>query len=88
MLFHQKNFYKGGEKDLQIKKRSVKGANSSLGVIVERKGNSGTCQIVGEKEPSGNGEKAVMTVCNSHCGGQCLFKVYVKDGMITRIETD
>jgi anaerobic selenocysteine-containing dehydrogenase len=29
-----------------------------------------------------------MTVCNSHCGGQCLLKVYVKDGVITRIETD
>lgn len=37
---------------------------------------------------SGGGEKVVMSVCNSHCGGQCLLKVHVKDGVITRIETD
>ncbi|MFC1980640.1 molybdopterin-dependent oxidoreductase [Chloroflexota bacterium] len=37
---------------------------------------------------SGGTEKVVMTTCNSHCGGQCLLKVYVKDGVITRIETD
>ena len=33
-------------------------------------------------------EVAVMTTCSSHCGGACLLKVYVKDGVITRIETD
>ena len=33
-------------------------------------------------------EKIVKTLCNSHCGGQCLLKVHVKDGFITRIETD
>ncbi|MFC2066993.1 molybdopterin-dependent oxidoreductase [Chloroflexota bacterium] len=36
----------------------------------------------------GNEEKIVRSVCNSHCGGQCLLKVHVKDGIITRIETD
>jgi anaerobic dimethyl sulfoxide reductase subunit A len=34
------------------------------------------------------GEKVVKTVCNSHCGGACLLKVHVKDGIIRRIETD
>ena len=34
------------------------------------------------------GEQAIMTTCSSHCGGACGLKVYVKDGMITRIETD
>ncbi len=29
-----------------------------------------------------------MTTCSSHCGGACGLKVYVKDGVITRIETD
>jgi anaerobic dimethyl sulfoxide reductase subunit A len=29
-----------------------------------------------------------MTVCNSHCGGQCLFEVYLKGGVITRIKID
>jgi len=33
-------------------------------------------------------EKVVMSVCNTHCGGQCLLKVHIKDGVINRIETD
>ena len=33
-------------------------------------------------------EKVVMTVCNTHCGGHCLLKVHVRDGVITSIETD
>ncbi|NQT47399.1 MAG: molybdopterin-dependent oxidoreductase, partial [Chloroflexi bacterium] len=32
--------------------------------------------------------KVVPTVCSSHCGGACLLKVHVKDGVITRIDTD
>jgi anaerobic dimethyl sulfoxide reductase subunit A len=34
------------------------------------------------------GEQTIMTTCSSHCGGCCGLKVYVKDGAITRIETD
>lgn len=37
---------------------------------------------------SSTGEKVVMTTCTSHCGGVCILKVHVKDGQITRIETD
>src|SRR4030043_924535 len=33
-------------------------------------------------------DRIVNTVCASHCGGACLLKVHVKDGVITRIETD
>ena len=33
-------------------------------------------------------EKIVTTVCNSHCGGACILKVHVRDGVITRLETD
>ncbi len=33
-------------------------------------------------------ERIVMAAHNSHCGGCCLLKVHVKDGVITRIDTD
>ncbi|MBI4303991.1 MAG: molybdopterin-dependent oxidoreductase [Chloroflexi bacterium] len=33
-------------------------------------------------------ETIVYTACNSHCGGACLLKVHVKDGVVTRVETD
>jgi len=37
---------------------------------------------------SAGAEEVVPTVCSSHCGGSCLLNVHVKDGVITRIETD
>ena len=33
-------------------------------------------------------EKVIYCTHSSHCGGACLLKVYVKDGVVTRIETD
>ena len=34
------------------------------------------------------GEEIIPTMCSSHCGGTCLLRVHVKDGVITRVETD
>ena len=37
----------------------------------------------------GAGERMIRTGCPSHnCGGRCLLRVFVKDGVITRIEGD
>ncbi|MEE8470603.1 MAG: molybdopterin-dependent oxidoreductase [Dehalococcoidia bacterium] len=33
-------------------------------------------------------EQVTMTTCSSHCGGACGLKVYTKEDVITRIETD
>jgi anaerobic dimethyl sulfoxide reductase subunit A len=33
-------------------------------------------------------EEVTYAIHSSHCGGACLLKVHVKDGRVTRIETD
>ena len=35
-----------------------------------------------------SGEEIVNTTCASHCGGTCVLRIHVKDGVITRIEGD
>jgi len=43
---------------------------------------------MGLRRQADDSGKVVVTVCHSHCGGACPLKVHVKDGVITRIETD
>src|SRR3990172_8625593 len=33
-------------------------------------------------------DEIITTTCASHCGGSCILKLHVKDGVITRIEPD
>ena len=35
-----------------------------------------------------NNETIISTTCNSHCGGACMLRVHVKDGIVTWVETD
>lgn len=39
-------------------------------------------------EKANSAEQTIMTTCSSHCGGTCILKAHVKDGKVTRIETD
>ena len=43
--------------------------------------------MAAKMEPDHN-ERLVISACRSHCGGACLLKIHVKDGIITKIETD
>ncbi|HUI57079.1 MAG TPA: DMSO/selenate family reductase complex A subunit [Bryobacteraceae bacterium] len=36
----------------------------------------------------GAGESTLSIACNHNCGGRCVLKAHVKDGVITRITTD
>jgi anaerobic dimethyl sulfoxide reductase subunit A len=40
-----------------------------------------------QKEPH-NGEQIIRSACAHHCGGNCIWLVHVKDGIITRLEPD
>jgi len=40
------------------------------------------------KKKSASEEKVEWSICAHHCGGICLLKVHVKDGVVTRIEAD
>ena len=35
-----------------------------------------------------NRERVVLTSCPHDCGGRCVLKVHVRDGIIREIETD
>ena len=40
-----------------------------------------------EKRAAGE-EQVVRTACAHHCGGSCVWKVHIRDGVIIRLEPD
>ncbi len=41
-----------------------------------------------KKKGAVGGEQVVRSACAHHCGSCCIWKVHVKDGIITRLEPD
>jgi len=41
-----------------------------------------------KNDPLNSEEQEVITSCPHDCGGRCVLKVHLKNGVITRIETD
>ncbi len=44
--------------------------------------------MINEMSAGNEVDRIIPTVCSSHCGGVCLLKVHVRNGIVTRIETD
>jgi anaerobic dimethyl sulfoxide reductase subunit A len=40
------------------------------------------------KKSANDGEQIIRSACAHHCGSCCIWKVHVKDGIITRLEPD
>ena len=40
------------------------------------------------KQESTGEEQVIRSACAHHCGGNCVWKVHIKDGVITRLEPD
>ncbi len=41
-----------------------------------------------DTKDTGSEVKVINTFCAAHCGGDCLIKCYVKDGVLIKVETD
>ncbi|MBW2183945.1 MAG: hypothetical protein JRF49_08785, partial [Deltaproteobacteria bacterium] len=41
-----------------------------------------------KNSPLNSEEQEIITSCPHDCGGTCVLKAHVKNGVITRIETD
>ncbi|MFC2002014.1 molybdopterin-dependent oxidoreductase, partial [Chloroflexota bacterium] len=43
---------------------------------------------VNKETTPGSQEQVIRSACAHHCGGSCVWKVHIKDGVITRLEPD
>lgn len=73
---------------LSISRRNFIKASAAAAASLSLAGCSNSLSTVGVDAALDNGEKWVSSACWHNCGGRCVNKALVKDGMVIRQKTD